>query len=771
MPLLFALTLFVSALLLFVVQPILGRMLLPLLGGSPVVWNTCMVFFQAGLLGGYLYAHFSTCWLNTRSQAILHLLVLAAAFSTLPIIVERTAALTQDEPVFGLLSILFLNAGLPFIAVSATAPLLQRWFAATRSRSASDPYFLYAASNLGSLLALLAYPFVVEPLLSLHRQSTLWRYVFVGLGVAIAICAACVPKTPRLLNPETKGTTPGAGLWVLRAFVPSSLLLGVTSFLTTDIAPMPLLWVVPLALYLLTFIVAFSTRIRLPLAFLGRCLAVAVLALVIALLIGATEPVWLVLPIHLLAFTLAGLLCHGLLARDRPPAQQLTRFYLWLSVGGVLGGVFNALLAPILFEKLGLVEYPLMLLAVCLFRPVSDQQRAWRRWDWAAPILVGLAAAALFFAAISSTRFGDWFKQLSAESGLPVEMVRSSLLFGIPALIVYTFVDRPRRFALGLAALLLAATLNPGPWGTTLFLERNSLGILRVTADPEGRFHRLVHGNTIHGQQRIGPNPRFIAASLLSLAGRPFSEAAVLAVMETAGPMPNEPLTYYHPKGPVGDIFRQIVHTWKGPRRIGVVGLGIGSMIAYAKPDQEWTFFELDPAVIRIARDERFFTFLRDSRAKTLDIVAGDARIQLAQVPDGQFDLLVLDAFSSDAIPLHLLTKEALALYRKKLAPGGLLLFHVSNRYLDLPPVLAKLAEAETPMVSRLADDLSITDDDRTAGKFPSQWAILAYAESDLGPLFKPTSRWSKIRIQPDTPFWTDDRADLLGAWRRGTAE
>jgi len=770
LPLLFALTLFVGAFLLFVVQPMVGRMLLPLLGGSPAVWNTCMVFFQAGLLGGYLYAHLSSRCLSTARQALLHLiLLLCSAWLVLPIVVDRPAAFSIDQPILGLLATLFLHVGLPFFVLSATAPMLQRWFTATNSPSARDPYFLYVASNFGSLLALLAYPLFFESDWTLRQQSERWASAYVGFIVLIAFCAVCVPNRPRLPAVSTSVATQSAVLWAFRAFIPSSLLLGVTTYLTTDIAPIPLLWVVPLALYLLTFIVAFSTRISLPLGILGRLLSIGVLALVLTLMIGATSPLWLIVPIHLLTFTLAGLLCHGLLARDRPPAEQLTRFYLWIAVGGVLGGSFNGLLAPILFRKLGLVEYPLMLIIVCLLRPTPSESRGWRTWDLLAPLIIGLAAAGLMFWATSFEWLGAYVRDWARQTGMQESMIRSALLFGVPIIAVYTLIDRPRRFALGLAGLLLAGMLDPGPWGKTLLLDRNYLGIVRVTLDSQGRFHRLVHGNTIHGQQRIGVSPQAVAACLLPLSGQPLHVSSALCVRESVWPMPSEPLTYYHPSGPAGDVLRRVVGPWPGQRRIGVVGLGVGSLSAYARQNQEWTFFELDPDVTRIASDERYFTFLRDCRAAQAPrIIEGDARLKLAEIADGYFDLLVLDAFSSDAIPLHLLTAEAMELYGQKLAPGGLLLFHLSNRYLDLPPVVARWAALrEKPWISRVFEDLDVSADEKQAGKFASIWAVLAADEKDLKQVTLRSSRWVKIPFPLDQEIWTDDRVDLLGAWRK----
>ncbi|HEY8505344.1 MAG TPA: fused MFS/spermidine synthase [Gemmataceae bacterium] len=774
MPLLFALTLFVSAALLFAVQPLVGRVLLPALGGSPVVWNTCLVFFQAVLLSGYLYAHLSARWLGARRQRYLHLPLLALPLAALPI-ASATAgppAGAEAAPVGWLLGELAVLVGLPFFVVSATAPLLQRWFAATGHRAAGDPYFLYAASNLGSLLALLGYPFLAEPNLTLAAQSRAWAAGYLLLAGLIALCAAAVRgDTPAAAAGARGGegaVTAGrrAG-WVLLALVPSSLLLGVTTYLTTDLAAIPLLWVVPLALYLLTFVLAFG-RVRVPPGWLGRMLAVAVIALAVAMLVRATEPLSVVVGLHLAAFFLAAWFCHALLARDRPDPAHLTEFYLWMSVGGVLGGLFNVLAAPLLFRHLGLVEYPLALIAACLFREKVAPAGAWRWGDVAWPVAAGLAVVGLIYASQSGAA-ASWLKAGADWLRIPDAVFRSGLVFGIPAVLVYTFVDRPRRFGLGLAALFLAGTFDAGPEGRTVFLERNSLGVVRVTTDADGHFLRMVHGNTIHGQQRRGWRPETVASFATPLAATGAADAAAyLAAGRWAWVDPHEPLTYYHRTGPIGDVFRRLVSGRPEPLRVGAVGLGTGSVAWYAEPGQEWTFFELDPTVIRLAQDPNYFTYLRDCKAAELRVVPGDARLRLAEEPDASFDLLVLDAFSSDAIPMHLLTAEALGLYRAKLKPGGVLAFHVSNRYLDLPPILGRLAgTADPPWAARVAEDLFVSDRLRERGKYPSVWVVMAEREEDLEALRR-SLLWRPVKVPPGTPRWTDDFANLFSALRRG---
>jgi SAM-dependent methyltransferase len=752
-----------------------GRMLLPLLGGSPAVWNTCLVFFQGVLLLGYLYSHLTTRYLGLRRQAISHLGLLAAVVLALPIAVRRT-----DPPAEGialwLLGALCISVGLPFFAVSTTSPLLQRWYAGTHGRGAGDPYFLSVASNFGCLAALLAYPVLIEPALTLSEQASWWRWGYVGYAGLVTLCAVVVsvncdapagrePPRPALASRLTE-TRPTPCRWLLLAFVPASLLTAVTQAVTTDIAPVPLLWVIPLALYLLTFIIAFAPGVRLPFRLLGKVVAVAVVALAFSLLTGATEPVWLVLLIHLGTFFVIALLCHGRLAAERPPADQLTGFYLWMSAGGVLGGAFNALVAPVLFHRLGFVEYPLVLLAACLFRPAPVDHWRLRAWDLAGPVALGAVTAGIVLLAQTDLLTAQ-ARDLAESIPLPAEMLKSGVCFGVPLVAAYIFVDRPARFALALGAVFLAGALDPGAQGRPLHIERNFLGVVKVTASPDGRFTRMVHGTTIHGQQRNAPRPEYVAGFALSLgAAGPLQQLSVLAAADGRWDDRHRPLMYYHPTGPAGVAFRYLVDGWHGPRRVGAVGLGTGAIASYARPNQDWTFYELDPAVEKLARDGRFFTFLRDSRARSLNVVLGDARLRLAAEPDGTFDLLVLDAFSSDAIPIHLLTAEAFELYERKLAPGGVILFHLSNKYLDLPPVVAAVAQTmPRPMVARVSDDLP-TEREKEEGKWRSVWVILARREADLGPLAKPVRGFVPVGSAGPRP-WTDDRADLLGAFRR----
>lgn len=741
---LFAVTVFLSAGLLFVVQPMAGKMLLPLVGGAPAAWNTCLLFFQTALLAGYAYAHAATISLGRWPQLALHLTLALLALAVLPVRVapDPVGPLSAVEaPVPWLLVRLPIALGLPFVVLSATAPLLQRWLSRTPHRGAGDPYFLYAASNLGSLLALLSYPLLVEPRLSLGQQSRVWAGGYAALVALVTLCGLWAAWSPRAeAAPGTRSPAVDTGWrgpaqrielqrrlrWLVLAFVPSSYLLGVTAFLSTDVAAAPLLWVVPLALYLLSFVLVFAPRALVPHRNVARALPALVLLVVLVNLSGMTLPLWLLIPLHLGAFFAAAVACHGELALDRPAPARLTEYYLLVSLGGVLGGALNALLAPVLFD--GVVEYPLAMILACWLRPpgpggrrepAGPPSRLARRLDLALPLALGGLTAALVLGA--------------SRLGLADGRAGIAWMFGVPAILCYTFVDRPARFALGLTALVVAGQLYPGPQGRPLHQERTFFGVLRVTVDRDGRFHQLVHGSTIHGRQRRSGGAR------------------------------DEPLAYYHPRGPVGEIFERFRESG-APRTFAIVGLGAGSLCAYARTGEEWVFYEIDAAVERIARDPAFFTYWRDCRAERRSLVRGDARLRLAESPDRRYGMLVVDAFSSDAVPIHLVTQEAIALYRRKTAPGGWLVFHASSRYLDLRAALAGLARG-AGLVGYARDDLVLSPEERQLGKDPSRWVVMAGQRSDLGALAE-SARWRPLTAEPGARAWSDDFSDLWSAVR-----
>ena len=733
---LFALTLFLSAALLFWVQPMVAKMLLPLLGGSPSVWNTCMVFFQAALLGGYLYAHLWSRWVPTRVQLPGHVALLVVAGMCLPMGVtpEQVSALVAaNSPSLGLLVCLLALAGFPFFMVSSTGPLLQRWFSKTLHPDAKDPYFLYSASNLGSMLALLGYPLLMEPILGLGLQTGAWTISYGILTVLIGLCGwqVWLAYRRRTMTPSDEAadvdwspslTLGRRAFWVLLAFVPSSLMLGVTTFLTTDIASIPLLWVLPLALYLLSFVIVFARRTMIPASWTARTLPYVALGLVFLFVTRTTEPAWLLLSVHLGFFFLASVACHGRMAADRPAARHLTEFYIWMSVGGVAGGLFNAMLAPHLF--LDVIEYPMAMVLACLLMPARRRpstQLKERSLDALLPIGLGGATLLLIWSLPS----------MGLEGGVGGR----ALATGVPAVCIFAFSNRPLRFGLGVAAVLIAGWQFQAPAGQVIERDRNFFGVSKVQYDPALNLRRYIHGNTFHGRQFLDPKKECL------------------------------PLAYYHPDGPFGEI-AAAYNQHPVSRGVAVIGLGAGCMASYIQPDQDWTFYEIDPAVIRIATDTNFFTYLNGCARGTWRIVEGDARLRLQQAPDRSFGWIILDAFSSDAIPMHLLTRESVALYREKLAPGGLLAFHISNRYLSLEPVVASLA-ADAGWTALSWHDRFVSDEARADGKDPSHWAVLARSPEDLGILARRAS-WLPAEGGEAGPLWTDNFSNIFSVfdWR-----
>lgn len=729
---LYALTLAVSALLLFWVQPLYARLILPLLGGAPAVWITAMLFFQAALLAGYLYAHISVRWLGLKRQSVVHAGLLLLAFVALPIgLPAGWEPPAGAMPVDWQVGLMAAGVGLPFFAVAATAPLLQHWFAHTGHRHSADPYFLYSASNIGSIAALLGYPLLFEPTMRLGEQGWAWTAGYTLLVLMIGLCGLALWR--RFL-PDPPGAAEGnlrlspdiswrqRGMWMLLAFAPSSLLLGVTLHLSTDVAAVPLLWVVPLTLYLLSFVIVFARRPLLPHRWM-LILQVPALALLAATISWSHHLLWIELLIHLEAFFLVAMVCHGELAARRPAPRHLTEFYLWMAVGGVLGGLFNAVLAPLLFDSV--LEYPLMVAVVALLRPWRKEWPGWRG------IGLDVALAALLAVAM-------WLAAAGAEDSGSAALLLAALVLSLGLVMLFAWWGGPLRFALGLAALLLFApplVRQAGLGGVdrtnTLYSERSYFGVNRVDLmETPVRAHLLLHGTTVHGAQRLDENAA------------------------------HRPPTYYYPGGPLGQVFRAFPF-WRF-NRVGVVGLGAGAAACYARPGQHWTFFEIDPVVERIARDPRYFTFLADC-APDAEVVLGDARLSLAGAPDETFDLLILDAFSSDAIPVHLTTAEAFAMYRRKLAPGGVIMVHVSNRYLDLEPVLGRIT-LETGLFGVIQYHEEGTNEAML--RYPSIWAVMARRPDDIIEL-APDPRWAPLR-GAKAALWTDDYVNIVGALRLG---
>jgi hypothetical protein len=751
---LYAVAVFANAALLFTVELLFGKLVLPHLGGTAAVWGTCMMFYQGALLAGYLYAHMAIQRLGTRRAAVLQLAVLAAACAVLPVEVARGwSPPSTGTPVLWLLGLLTVSLGLPFFALSAGAPLLQRWYA--DAVPGADPYPLYAASNAGALVALVAYPALIEPSVTLSRQAVGWTAGFIALLIVLVFCAIGVWRSPHHVAQATtspavhenvgpaqetrrsepdRGWSPGEiGRWLLLSAVPSSLLLSVTSYLTTDVAPLPMLWVVPLGLYLLTYIVAFGIGARRIPTWFAAATRLTVIPLMLITAMHLTLRMTAGLVLHLVAFVLVALLCHAKLAATRPPVERLTAYYTWISAGGLLGSAVNVLIAPTLFNAN--YEYPLALVAgLSLAAAGSSAAR-------------GHAEATASLNRVGARQLGlDVMLGLAIAVGLAVlwwvlgklvflpPLGRKATLLIVAAVALLAAAERPRRSAVvGLSVLAALLTLDATA-GEVRILERarSFYGTYTVQAmgANEQEVHKLVHGSTVHGVQRWAAGER------------------------------TEPLSYYARSGPIGDAFAALPARVTGGR-IASVGLGAGSLACYSRPGSRWTFYEIDPEMLRIARDTTRFSYLANC-APSARVVLGDARLALARTPDAGIDLLILDAFTSDAIPVHLLTREAFQLYAAKLASGGVLLVHVSNRYLDLLRLVAGTSrEASLVGITRTSAPSSA---EMVQGVTVAQWIALAAKTSDLGSL-RDRSSWQPLPASQQ--LWTDDFSNLLSVIRR----
>ncbi len=803
MMILFSTTIFVSAALLFLIEPMFAKFVLPSFGGTPAVWTGSMMFFQAALLASYLYVHATTTWLGARRQAVLHLVVVLLPLLVLPVAVPAAewAPPGESNPLFWLLGLLLVSIGLPFFAVSATNPLIQRWLSDTDHPDARDPYFLYRASNLGSVIGLLGYPLLMEPSLKLHNQGIFWS---IGYGVLVVLVLASAvmlwrsspattttereeqelaeaagggsPNPPVAAGggaPETGAAALGdslvAGLsasptllrrlrWIGLAFVPSSMMLGVTAFITTDITPVPLLWVLPLALYLFSFVIIFSRSQRMP--DVAHKAMVGMLPLVMALLVvtiatGIRNPYWLLIAVHLFGFFVVAMVLHGELGRDRPPARHLTEFYLWVSVGGVLGGIFNALIAPLVFNRV--VEYPLAIVLACLFVPgpvlawlarrnhqgrerrddeegegARPQRAAARRrllnlnprlLDLAVPLAFGVALWALGW--VDDNIIAPEYRDL-------IWQVLIGLAAGVCLFFAY-FNNRPIRFGLSIAVLIVIATIVYGA-SPGIYENRSFFGVYRISEDaslegPDNPYHVLIVGDTNHGAEVLGQDPPV-------------------------------PIAYHDRTGPFGQLFDLLPSQATEDNPIAVMGLGAGVMSCYAQPGQQWDYYEIDPLVEQIARDPNLFTYLRDCPGQ-YNVTLGDARLRLAEAPNTEYGMIIGEAFSSDAIPVHLLTREATDMFLDKLAEGGVLVHHISNRHLELEPVVGDLAR-DRGLVCYSQFDV------QTEGipyKVPSHFTVLARNDADLGGV-PSDPRWQPCETNPDTDqVWTDDFSNILSTF------
>ncbi len=737
-PLLFALAIFTSAALVFGVQPMVTKLVLPMLGGSPSVWNTAMVFFQTALLVGYGYAHLLQRIGSIKVQVGVHLALLVLAALFLPLSINGWLGDPDPAaPIGWLLMTLAASVGAPFAVLSATAPLLQAWYARVRVGHADgqNPYVLYAASNLGSFLALLSYPVLIEPLATLTGQRLGWSLGY-GVFAAMVLVLAAVVWSRRLdRSHEPAPLAISAPIpwgekirFVLLAAAPSSLMLGVTAHLSTDVASAPFLWVIPLALYLLTFVIAFQSRPLIPLP-VTMVLSAAVGAVSVVLVAFRSIEWTQAFTVNILAFFFLTLMCHQLLAARRPAADRLTEFYLLMSLGGVLGGAFTALVAPLLFDMVW--EYPLVLLLVGLFRPWGKGELSPRQWGAVIIAVVASSVPVLLSIALNA----DDYARTIFYAKSPLMMPQLTILLLLPAAVcAYLLRDR----ALAFAGILLLMTLSAqwvGRGHDTSFSDRSFFGVVRIANVPDDRMggdvHVLTHGTTYHGAQ--SRNPLFAC----------------------------EPRMYYARTTPIGQS--ALIIGRRGPANIGVVGLGTGAMAAYKRAEDRMTFFEIDPMVDRLARDPDWFTYISDCAQGPVRTVLGDARLTLAKEPAGRYDLLVIDAFSSDAVPTHLLTVEAIEGYLTQVKSTGVVVLHLSNRNLDITmPAIAAAQALGRPKLHQITYQGPDTPDLAEAS---TEVLILSPTEQGLTD-FRSDPRW----IDPadtDVAAWTDDYVNLFGAMQR----
>ncbi len=723
---LFIPTILIGSLLLFLVQPMIARMALPRLGGAPAVWNSAMLVYQALLLGGYAYAH-ALGRLSPRRQALAHLAMMLAAACWLPIGLAARTMPVGSTPALWVPWLLATSIGPLFFVVAAQAPLMQRWFA-LRAPGA-NPYALYAASNLGSFGGLIAFPLIVEPMLTVAHQSLLWTAGYACLFALVMACGATMPVAgpmdATMRNMALAVPRPSARQWlrwIALAAIPSGLMLSTTTHLTTDIVAMPLIWVVPLGLYLLSFTVAFSNRAGPKRAITRTFPVLLVIGAQTVFVSGLAFPLSLAAANLALLFVVAVTL-HGEMYRTRPDPARLTDFYLAMSIGGVIGGLFCALLAPLIFDWA--YEHPLLIVAAALLMPQgtlfgwlarlrADPVRSARLGRWLALALVLLPLAAGGFL------FGD----LPMIGGLAIIGVLAGL----------TFLAVGRRALLGLA--IVSLMLATGGWHTVLPYAawgkrvRSYYGIYTIRDQKSDHNRLLIHGTTLHGVQRTLPGHE------------------------------REPTTYYAPLSGVGEALRAAPVLFGAGARVGVVGLGTGTLACYAQPGQVWRFYEIDPAVVTIARDPRRFSFLsRCTPAVPIEI--GDARLSLARAPAAALDILVIDAFSSDAVPMHLLTREAFAVYKRVLAPDGLLMVHISNRFFNLEPVLAAAAQADG-LQAALRDYTPDAAATKSAA-VRSVWVALSRDRDTLGRLTARDAKgWRALAARPGFDAWNDDYGSVL---------
>jgi hypothetical protein len=760
-------TTFLSALLLFSIQPMFAKMVLPVLGGSPSVWAVAVFFFQAALLVGYCYAHLLIAKAPAAYTGVVHLGLCLIAFLALPISLPAAwGEPPPGEPYMWQLGLFTIAIGLPFVAVSANAPLLQAWFARTGHPQGHDPYFLYAASNLGSLIALLGYPFVLEPAFGLRALSGFWTIGYAllvaSLGAAFFLMmrfAGTREPLPAAVREDGEGGKPAwtdrLG-WVGLALVPSALLTAFTAHVTTDVASAPLLWVLPLSLYLLTFVLVFRDRLLIPRQLLLLLHLASVIVALLVLSQTRYDNWFYTSTTGVAVFFTSAMVAHRTLYENRPAARHLTEFYLWMALGGALGGLSAALVAPKIFSEV--FEYPLLLALSMACRPGAISADALRRtYGSLSDFVYRFTRLRLPGSGPSLDEEGEqeflvlwlivaggiltiyWVPWLFAKFDWSVgEWGITAVVAAVLAAMVVAFIGRPTRQLV--ATLFMCAAIVMLPSGVRRGeAQRSYFGVYRVQTSTDGRYHILIHGTTLHGAQRVRDED-----------GR--------AIDDTT------PATYYHPGSPIANTIakvRERVAAQGRKGRYGVTGLGTGSMACHSKDGESWRFFEIDPVVVGIASDPRYFSFLTKCQPQP-DIVLGDARLTMAKEADESFDFIIMDAFTSDAVPMHLLTAEAIKLYLDKLRPDGIALLHISNRYLDLDSMLGATIKLVPGAHGILVSDETA---DGTYAQSTSTVALFAKSKEALEP-FRSLQEVSELEDR-GLRAWTDDYSDILGPFIR----
>jgi len=740
----FVAAIFVSAALLFAVQPMFTKMVLPQLGGAASVWSVAMVFFQTMLLAGYAYAHLLTRFAPGRASIVIHLIVMVVACFALPLhIVTEWGRPPSVGEAFWLLGLFAVSIGLPFFALAANGPLLQAWFVRTDHPAAKDPYFLYAASNVGSFLALISYPVAVEPFVRLGDQTWLWTIGFYVLILLIGGCGALLlssfgslrsPKVLRTANPALVAAAASAeeaapptwrdiAFWVALTAVPSGLLIAVTAHVSTDVAAVPLLWVLPLALYLLTFVIVFQTRPIIPHRLVVDVQPIFILGLVVVFIVVPIASTIGLIALHLIVFFVCALMCHGDLARRRPAPRHLTAFYMWISAGGMIGGISAGLIAPHLFNWVA--EYPILIVLTVLCRPgLALPARGTGQF----PLFIALGVAALSL--IGFTAF-----DLSFDYNM------FNVFIGVLLGLTVQFWRAPLPFATIIAFLLVASHYYNE--NASNLLVRNFFGVLNVMETTDGRFRVLWHGTTAQGAQRIRDdegNP---------VTGRP------------------EMISEFFVGAGIAQTLDAVHARVAGPISYAVIGLGTGTLACAARPGDTLTYYEIDPDIVRIARDPKLFNFVSECAPNT-PIILGDARLRLTDAPDGSYDLIFVDAFIGAAIPIHLLTREAMALYLRKLKPTGIVAMHVTNYNLELASVVAGIAEANSS-ITRVYDGGDVEEDESQQHWIP-RVAAVARRDEDFGALAK-SEFWPVRERDPKQRVWTDDYSNIVGSILRNLRE